>query len=87
MANTMNNQPMEEEKEEMSLKDELVAAHEDEKEDVEKYMKLAEMADEKYPYRGYGSILRDIGKEESVHKKHIKLILEDMKKWAGEEDG
>jgi rubrerythrin len=86
MANTTNSQPVEE-KEEMNLKDELIAAHEDEASDVEKYMKLAELADEKYPSRGYGSILRDIGKEESVHKKHIKLILEDMSKWEGEEDG
>ena len=86
MANTTNSQSVEE-KEEMNLKDELIAAHEDEASDVEKYMKLAELADEKYPSRGYGSILRDIGKEESVHKKHIKLILEDMSKREGEEDG
>lgn len=86
MANTTNSQPVEE-KEEMNLKDELMAAHEDEASDVEKYMKLAEIADEKYPDCGYGSILRDIGKEESVHKKHLKSILEDMSKWAGEDNG
>ena len=86
MVNATVNKPTEG-SEEMDLMTELQDAHEDEAQDVEKYMKLAELADEKYPSRGYGSILRDIGKEESVHKKHIKLILEDMSKWAGEEDG
>lgn len=63
---------------EMDLKTELENAHEEENSDLEKYMKLAALADEHYPCRGYGAILRDIAKEESQHHKHIKMILDDM---------
>lgn len=69
---------------EIDLKKELEMAHEDEESDVEKYMKLAAYADEHHPRCGYGQILRDIAKEESQHRKHIKMILEDMDKRAGE---
>ena len=48
-------------------------------------MKLAEIADEKYPDRGYGAVLRAIGKEESQHKKYIKMILDDMCTHTGTE--
>lgn len=71
---------------ELDLKAELEKANNEEESDTEKYMKLAAIADEKYPHRGYGAILRDIGKEESIHKKHIKMILEDMHAW-GEKEG
>lgn len=46
--------------------------------DNQKYMRLADAADEKYPCRGYGSILRAIAKEEETHHRHIKMILDDM---------
>lgn len=72
---------------ESDLKIELEKDHESEASDVEKYMKLAAHADEEYPHRGYGAILRDIAKEEEIHKRHIKSILEDMSKRAGEENG
>ena len=68
----------------IGIKDELLQDHEDESSDVEKYMKLASAADEQFPCRGYGAILRGIAKEESQHRKHIKMILDDMDKLAGE---
>ena len=72
---------------EQDLKKALEADHESEMSDHDKYMKLAEMADEQYPCRGYGAILRDIAKEEEIHKRHIKSILDDIDKWAGESNG
>lgn len=75
------------EKTEINLKDELVKDHEAEMADNDKYMKLAAAADEMYPCRGYGSILRDIAREEEIHRKHIKAIIDDMSKWAGESNG
>lgn len=60
------------------LKKMLEEDHESELSDHDKYMKLAELADEQYPCRGYGAILRDIAKEEEIHKRHIKAILEDI---------
>ena len=72
---------------EVDLKAMLEEDHESEMSDHDKYMELAMIADEKYPCRGYGAILRDIAKEEEIHRKHIKAILEDMSKWAGEDNG
>lgn len=46
--------------------------------DHQKYIRLAEAADEKYPCKGYGSILRAIAREEESHHRHIKMMLEDM---------
>lgn len=66
------------EEEEINLAAELKKDLEDEENDNGKYMKLAMEADKKYPCRGYGAILRDIAKEEAIHHKHIKMILEDM---------
>lgn len=76
-----------EEKTEVNLEEELMADYESEMGDNEKYLKLAEEADKMYPCRGYGAILRDIAREEEVHRRHLRLIIEDMKKWAGEENG
>lgn len=75
------------EKTEINLKDELMKDHEAEMADNDKYMKLAAAADEMYLCRGYGSILRDIAREEEIHRKHIKAIIDDMSKWAGESNG
>lgn len=75
------------EKIEIDLKEELMKDHEAETEDNDKYMKLAEEADRMYPCRGYGSILRDIAREEEIHRKHIKAIIDDISKWAGDTDG
>lgn len=72
---------------EQDLKTMLEEDHEEEINDHDKYMKQAMMADEKYPCRGYGSILRDIAREEEIHRRHIKAILDDMNWWAGESDG
>lgn len=72
---------------EQDFKKALEVDHESEMSDHDKYMKLAEMADEQYPCRGYGAILRDIAKEEEIHKRHIKSILDDIDKWAGESNG
>lgn len=46
--------------------------------DNQKYLSLAMAADEKYPCRGYGSILRAIAKDEETHHRYIKMILDDM---------
>ena len=64
--------------EDTDLVAELKKDLEDEAGDHDKYLKLAMAADEKYPWRGYGAILRDIAKEEGIHRKHIQMILEDM---------
>ena len=66
------------ENQEMDIVEELKKDLEDEGADNEKYLKLAAAADMQYPCRGYGAILRDIAKEEAIHHKHIKMILEDM---------
>ena len=69
------------------LKTALEKDHESEASDYEKYMALADKADEEFPDRGYGFILRDIAKEEEIHRRHIKDILDDINKWAGENNG
>lgn len=66
------------EAEQINIAEELKKDLESESSDNDKYMKLAAAADEKYPCRGYGAILRDIAREEKTHHKHIKMILEDM---------
>ena len=78
MANGTNMPAPTAENEELNIIEELKKDLEDEGADNEKYMKLAAAADAKYPCRGYGAILRDIAKEEAIHHKHIKMILEDM---------
>lgn len=70
--------------EEIDIVAELKKDYDSEEADNDKYMKLAAAADAKYPCRGYGSILRAIAKEEETHRKHIKLILEDMHMVAGD---
>lgn len=78
MATTTNNTTAMTETGEIDIAEELKKDLESEGADNEKYLKLAAAADMKYPCRGYGSILRDIAREEAVHHKHIKMILEDM---------
>lgn len=78
MATTTNNTMAMTETGEINIAEELKKDLESEGADNEKYLKLAAAADMKYPCRGYGSILRDIAREEAVHHKHIKMILEDM---------
>lgn len=82
MANAMNETNLTDASEEIDVVSELKKDLEDEGADNEKYMKLAMAADKKYPCRGYGAILRDIAKEEAIHHKHIKMILEDMHEMA-----
>ena len=50
----------------------------DETNDVEKYTKMSEALKEKYPCEGYWAILRDIAREEGVHKKHLDMILSKL---------
>lgn len=78
MANGTDMSAVTAENQEVDIVEELKKDLEDEGADNEKYMKLAAAADAKYPCRGYGAILRDIAKEEAIHHKHIKMILEDM---------
>ena len=70
----------EEEDEALDFAEAIQQDIEDEEADNGKYVELAKLADEKYPCRGYGSILRTIAKEEAVHHKHLKAILEDIHK-------
>jgi rubrerythrin len=64
--------------EEINITDALKKDYESESADHDKYEKLAMAADKQYPCRGYGAILRDIAREEEVHRRHIRMILEDM---------
>ena len=68
------------ENEEMNLKEKLEEALTDEENDADKYTNLADYAKVKYPDCGYGQILKDIAHEEQIHHKHIRAILDDMKK-------
>lgn len=56
-----------------ALKAQLEVAIEEEASDAEKYMKMADEADDKY-----ACILRDIAHEELTHRKHLMAIHEDM---------
>ena len=60
------------------LKEALVNQFLDECKGTEEYLELSEMASHKYPNTPYAQILKDIAKEEHVHKNHIKAILKDM---------
>lgn len=62
----------------MDLKEALVDQFTDECEGVVDYLKLSEFAKEKYPNCPYAQILKDIAKEERVHRNHIKAILKDL---------
>ena len=62
----------------------LQEAIEDESADVEKYTEMAETAAAAYPETAYAAVLRDIAREEGVHKRHLEEILSDMH--AGEGD-
>ena len=62
----------------MDLKEALVDQFADECEGVVDYLKLSEIAKEKSPNCPYVQILKDIAKEESVHRNHIKAILKDL---------
>lgn len=53
--------------------EELKRRYEEELKDAETYERLAKECPE------YGSILKDISKEEHSHAKHIQFILEHMK--------
>lgn len=48
--------------------------------DNDKYIELAKRADEEYPGRGYGGILRDIAHEETTHHKYLMAIIKDIRK-------
>jgi len=58
-----------------ALKAQIEVAIEEEQSDAEKYMKMAEEADDEY-----ACILRDIAHEELTHKKHLQAIHDDMMK-------
>ena len=60
------------------LKEALVNQFLDECKGTEEYLELSEMAGHKYPDTPYAQILKDIAREERVHKNHIKAILKDM---------
>lgn len=62
----------------MDLRDMVKESIQEEENDAEKYIKMEMMALEKYPCKGYDAILRDIAREERVHKRHLESILADM---------
>ena len=64
--------------------DTLLADAEEENSDHEKYMKLYEALEEKFPDKGYGCIIRDIAEEESLHRCHIQHILKEL---GADDDG
>lgn len=67
-----------EEEKTTDLKEVLVDQFLDECKGTKEYLELSEMAGHKYPNTPYAQILKDIAKEERVHKNHIKAILKDM---------
>ena len=58
-----------------ALKAQIEVAIDEETSDAEKYMKMAEEADDQY-----ACILRDIAHEELTHRKHLQAIHDDMAK-------
>ena len=62
----------------VDLKEALVNQFFDECKGTEEYLELSEVAGHKYPDTPYAQILKDIAREEHVHKNHIKAILKDM---------
>lgn len=58
-----------------ALKAQIEVAIDEEASDAEKYMKMAEEADDKY-----ACIFRDIAHEELTHKRHLQAIHDDMMK-------
>lgn len=64
--------------EKMSIKEKMTAFLKDEENGVDEYNELAKELDTLCPDKGYGFILRNIAKEESIHKKLIKEIMDDM---------
>lgn len=60
------------------LKEALANQFLDECKGTEEYLELSEIAGHKYPNTPYAQILKDIAREERVHKNHIKAILKDM---------
>lgn len=62
----------------MDLKEKLTTAYKDEEKGAKEYQDLADLADQQFPYKGYGSILRRMSEEENIHRKHLKVILTDM---------
>ena len=62
----------------MDLKEKLMTSYKDEEKGAKEYQDLADLADEQFPDKGYGSILRTMSKEEGLHRSHLKAILTDM---------
>lgn len=60
------------------LKEALVNQFLDECKGTEEYLELSKMAGREYPGTPYAQVLKDIAREEHVHKNHIKVILRDM---------
>lgn len=60
------------------LKEALANQFLDECKGTKEYLELSEMAGHKYPDTPYAQILKDIAREERVHKNHIRAILKDM---------
>lgn len=67
-----------EEEKTTDLKEVLVDQFLDECKGTKEYLELSKLAGHKYPDTPYAQILKDIAKEERVHKNHIKAILKDM---------
>lgn len=70
----------------MDLRDMIKESIQEEENDAEKYVKMEMMALGKYPCKGYDAILRDIAREERVHKRHLESILADMPAVEEDED-
>ena len=55
----------------------LLDAFADECHGITEYLKMSKQAEQEYPGKAYAQILRDIAREERVHKNHLKDILQD----------
>lgn len=71
---------------EKTLLEQIEEAMTEESADTKKYLDMAAVAQKSYPKKGYGSVLRDIAKEESVHHRHLQAILSDIKCWESTEE-
>ena len=62
---------------EKTIDEVLCDAFADECHGITEYCKMSKKAEQEYPGKAYAQILRDIAREERVHKNHLKDIMHD----------
>ena len=78
MTNDTQSNEWNDEEKSVDLKQALIDQFFDECKGTQEYLALSTLSKEQYPNTPYAQILKDIAKEEHVHKNHIKAILKDM---------